>query len=152
MVDFASNADRLLEAISAQGDDKVFLESELVACMGSAVDDVETRHGEDNRITVSSEVANVLVQWNSLRHSCCLARCQRHAKNRVCSQLTFVWGAVKLLHLVIQCLLINAAHALQLGCKHLVHRTHGLRHALAEIASLVAVTQLASFVDACGSS
>jgi hypothetical protein len=72
----------------------------------------------------------------------------RHAEDRVGAQPALVLGAVDLDHRGVDGLLLGGVEAQEAFGKFAVHGGHGLQHALAHVAALVAVALFHGLVDA----
>lgn len=75
VVDLRSDLKRFREAGCAGREEHEFLESELVAGMGSTVDDVEAGKWEDEGRLDASEVGKVLVERDTLLSGTGLSNC-----------------------------------------------------------------------------
>ena len=115
--------------------------------MGAAVEDVH--HG--NRQLLGVDAADIVVQGGAQRVGGGLGAGQGSAKDGVGAQAVLVGGAVQINeHLVDGGLVQHVGADEGLGDLG-VHALHGLQHALAQVAALVAVPELAGLIDAGGS-
>jgi len=83
------------------------LESELVAGMRTAIDNVEGRSGEDEGWLDSSKICQVLVEGNTLLGGSSLRYSDGNAKDSIGSKFSFVGGTVELDEEVIDFLLVE---------------------------------------------
>jgi len=150
VVAFATDAHGFLEGVGANRDDEILLESKLVASVGASVDHIEARDWQDHWSRVASQLGDVLVKRHALALCGSLGSSQGNTQDSVCSQLVFVWGAIKLAHEVIQLLLVPDIHALDGTGQGVVHGSHGRQTALADVAALVVIAELACLIDTCG--
>ena len=115
--------------------------------MGAAVEDVHHRH----RQGLSVAAADVVVQRQAQSLCSSLGNSQGYAEDSVCAELGLVRGAVSLDHSLVDCLLVESVHADNNFSDLAVYSVNSLEYALAVVAGLVAVTQLASLEDTGGS-
>ena len=112
--------------------------------MHAAVEDVH--HGRGQQVSV--DAAQVLVQRKTRRLGSGAGNCQRHAQNGVGAELSLVGRTVRGNQRGIDGALIEGVEAHDSVSALVVDVLDGLRDALAQIAALVAVAQLASFESA----
>ena len=114
--------------------------------MGAAVEDVHHRHGQG----LGVHAAQVVVQGQVQRGGSGAGAGQGHAQDGVRTQAGLVRGAVQLYEQLVDGGLVEDVQA-QHGLGYLgVDVLNGLADALAQVAALVAVAQLAGLVDAGG--
>ena len=114
--------------------------------MGTAVEDVHHGHGQG----LAVHAAHVVVEGHTQALSGGLGHGQGAAQDGVGTQAGLVGGAVQLDHGLVDGHLVQGVHADEALGQLGVHVGHGLLHALAQVAALVAVPQLAGLVDAGG--
>ena len=133
-----------MERGRADGTDHKLLESDRCVGVRTPVDDVHHRHGQ--RLGVRS--ADIAVE----RHPKVVGRTagcgERHAQDGVGAQLRFGRRAVQFDHGAVDADLIGDVHADDGRSDDVVYIFDGFLHALAQVASLVAVAQLGGFVFA----
>ena len=135
-----------MEAGGAHGHDHELLDLHVVGGVGAAVEDVHHGHGQH----LGVGAADVVVQGGAQALGCGLGAGQGGAQDGVGAQAALVGGAVQLDEHLVDGHLIQHVGADQ-GLGDLgVHVVHGLHHALALVAALVAVPQLAGLIDAGG--
>ena len=116
--------------------------------MGAAVEDVHHRRGEQ----AGGESAEVLVELDAEVVGHGARGGHRDREDGVGAELALVGRAVELAHDGIELALVAGVHAFELRSDQLVDVVHGLQHALAQVAALVAVAQFHGFVLAGGGS
>ena len=107
MVSLRADLHRLSEAGSTGGQEHELLESELVAGMRAAVDNVERRAGEDEGGLDAGKVSEVLVEGDTLFRSTSISDGDGDAKDRVRAKLALVGRAVELDQEVVNILLVG---------------------------------------------
>ncbi len=146
MVDFRAPAQSLRETRRAEGHDHEFLHvGGLPACVCAAVQDVHHRHGQDVRV----HAAEITIQRQSQRIGRGLRDRETDSQNGVRAQFGFVRRAVQRQQGKVNRALVGSVHAEQFARDRPVHVGDRLRHALAEVALLVAVAHFERFVLAC---
>ena len=115
--------------------------------MRAAVEDVH--HGDGQGLGV--DAADIVIQAGAQGLSGGLGHGQGTAQDGVGAQAALVGSAVQLDHGLVDGHLVQGVHADQALSQLGVHVGHGLLHALAQVAVLVAVAQLAGLVHAGGS-
>ena len=95
MVDLRADLERFREAGCAGREEHEFLESELVAGMGSTVDDVEAGERENKWRLDASEVSKVLVERDTLLSGTCLSNRNRNTENCVGAEFALIRGSVE---------------------------------------------------------
>mmetsp|Transcript_27595 Transcript_27595/g.60369 ORF Transcript_27595/g.60369 Transcript_27595/m.60369 type:complete len:366 (-) Transcript_27595:454-1551(-) len=132
VVDLAAHAHGLSKRGGTSGQNHELLHGQSIASVAATVDDVEGGDGQD-QLAVASEISNVLIQGNTLLSSTSLGHSQRHSQDGVGTQLALVISAIKLLHLVIELLLVHWVHALQSRGDDNVDVLNSLRYTLAQV-------------------
>mmetsp|Transcript_81542 Transcript_81542/g.226847 ORF Transcript_81542/g.226847 Transcript_81542/m.226847 type:complete len:508 (+) Transcript_81542:825-2348(+) len=146
MEDLGAPAQGLAEARRAHRDDHQLLQVQAVVGMGAAVDDVHHRH----RQLVAVHAAEVAVQRKAGLFGGGTGHGHRDGQHRVGAQAALVLGAVQVDQGLVEEGLLGGVQA-QHGLADLgVDVLDGLEHALAQVAGLVAVTQLDRFAAAGG--
>ena len=133
---------RLGQRRRADGHDHEFLEVDRVVGVLAAVDDVHHRH----RQHVGRYPADVGIERQPTRIRRRLGDRQADAEDGVGAEVALVVAAVERDHRQVDLALVFGVEAEQRIGKRAVDRVHGLEHALAEIARLVAVAQFDRFV------
>ena len=133
-----ARAQRVREAREAVRDDHELLEVDLVVGMGAAVQDVHEGHRQRARV----DAADVAVERQAGGLGRGLGDRQRDGQDRVRAELGLELGAVEVDHQPVDERLVERVLAHHLGRELVVDRGHGLQHALAQVAALVAVAQL----------
>mmetsp|Transcript_10019 Transcript_10019/g.17957 ORF Transcript_10019/g.17957 Transcript_10019/m.17957 type:complete len:494 (+) Transcript_10019:288-1769(+) len=151
VIAFSANANGFLEGSCTDRDDEVLLKSKLIACVGATIDDVEARNRQSELPIVAGELSEVLVEGNSLGLGAGFCCSHGDSEDGVGSKLALVGGAIKVNHLLIKLRLLAHIKAFELLVQNRIHGFHSLGHTLAQVAGLVAISQLTGFVDACGS-
>mmetsp|Transcript_59688 Transcript_59688/g.140563 ORF Transcript_59688/g.140563 Transcript_59688/m.140563 type:complete len:374 (-) Transcript_59688:7-1128(-) len=149
VVHLAAHLHGLLEGLGADRADHELLHGKAVAGVGAAVDDVHPGHRKADLLG-AGEVGDVLVEGHTLLGSAGLAARERDREDRVGAELGFVGGAVELDHLVVDGLLLNRVHAGERRADDRLHVLDSLENALAEVALVIAIPELAGLVDASG--
>ena len=137
----------LAEGLGAHGHDHELLDLHVVGGVRAAVEDVHHGH----RQLLGVDAANVVVQGHAQILGSCLGAGQGGTKNGIGAQTLLVGGAVQVDQQLVDGYLIQHVGADQ-GLGDLgIHVLNSLQNALALVAALVAVTQLASLINAGGS-
>ena len=131
MEDFRRPLDARAEIGSADRHDHEFLHVDAVRRMGAAVQDVHHRHGQKAALAAAQEA----IERRLLARSGCLRRRHGNGEDGVRAELRLVFRAVRFEHRAVD---------ESLGERR-VDVLDRLQDALAEVASLVAVTQLKRF-------
>ena len=131
-------AQRFLKGRCAHRHDHELLRVHGVGGVCAAVQDVHHRH----RQAVAVYAAQKTVQRHFQRSGCCAAGCNGHCQNGVCAQIGLILGAVCLDHGGVHGVNVGSIHAHHCVCNDRVDVLHRLGHALAQVAALVAVSQL----------
>ena len=131
-------AQGLLEGGGAHRHDHELLGVHGVGGVGTAVQDVHHGHGQ----AVAVHAAQEAVQGHVQRSGSGAAGGNGHGQNGVCAQVGLVLGAVGLDHSGVDGVDVGSIHAHHSVGNHGVDVLHGLGHALAQVAALVAVAQL----------
>jgi hypothetical protein len=142
-----AGAERLRERGKAVRHDHELLDFESVVRVGTAVDDVH----QGRRQHASLRAAEVAPERKAHDVRARARHGHRDGQDRVRAELRLVRGAVELDQPLVDAGLIQRAHAQDGRAELVVHVGNGLEHALAQIALLVVVAQLASLVYAGGS-
>ena len=142
--DLGAHPQRLAPRGRAHGHDHKLLDVHVVGGVCAAVEDIH--HGDGQGLGVGS--ADIGVQRHAQRLGGRLGAGQRHAQNGVGAQAALVGGAVQIDHGAVDEGLIHGVHADDGLGQLAVHGVHGLHHALALVAALVAVPQLHGLVHA----
>ena len=141
-----AHAQPLAERLGADGHHHELLEVHVVAGVGAPVQDVH--HGDGQQ--VGHGAAQVAVQWQAGVLGGGAGGGQRHGEQRVGAQAALVGRAVQLDHRAVDGHLVVRIVADQGLGDLLLDVLHGLQHALAQVAVLVAVAQLHGLVLAGG--
>lgn len=107
MVDLRADLERFREAGCTGREEHEFLESELVAGMGSAVDDVEAGEREDERWLDAGKVSKVLVERDTLLSGTSLSDRNRDPEDCVGAEFALIRGSVEFDKEVIDFLLLG---------------------------------------------
>src|SRR5699024_11246889 len=140
-------AQRLAEGRSGNRHDHEFLDLDVVGRVRAAVENVH--HGHRQGLGIAA--ADVVVKRQGERLSRSLGNCQGYAQDRVCAELGLVRGAVRLDHGLVDGLLVERVHADDGLSDLAVDSVNSLQNALAIVAGLIAVAQLARPEDTGGS-
>ena len=147
MEDLGAHAQSLTEAGGAHRHDHELLDLHVVGGVSAAIKDVHHGHGQ----LLGVDAADIVVQRSTQALSSGLGAGQRGTQDGVGAQAALVGGAVQLDEHLVDGHLVQHVGADQ-GLGDLgVHVLHGSLNALAVIAALVAVPQLAGLVDTGGS-
>ena len=144
MEDLRAHADGLGGAVGADRHDHELLDVDRVVGVRAAVDDVHHRH----RQHVRGRPAEVAVERQAGGRRRRLGHGQADAENGVGAEPALVLRAVELHQRGVDAALVLRVHPRQRIEDLPVDRVHGLGHALAEVAALVAVAQLDRLVRA----
>ena len=144
VVDLGAPTQALDKARGAHRHDHELLEVNVVVGMHAAVEDVH--HGRGQQVGV--DAAQVLVQRQTRRLGSGAGDGQRHAQDGVGTELGLVGGTVRSNQRGIDGALVEGVEAHDGVSTLVVDVLDGLRNALAQVAALVAVAQLASFESA----
>jgi len=147
MEDLHADPERLGEASAADRCDHEFLQVQVVVGVAPAVDDVHEGHRERPGI----RAADVPVERQVGRGGGRLGHGERDAQDGVGAQLALVGRAVQREERFVDGRLLEDAEAGQFRSNLFVHVGHGLEHAFAQVAALVAVAQFHGLVLARGS-
>ncbi len=143
-------ADRLGHGGRAHRLDHEFLDVHVVVGVLTAVDDVHHRHRQGVLVVVVLQVGDVFVERLFLGLGFRLGRRQGHRQDGVGAQVALVVGAVGVDHRLVQRPLVGGVAAHQQLADLGIDVAHGAGDALAQVAGLVAVTQLQRFPGAGG--
>ncbi len=144
MEDLGTHAQRVGEGLGSDRLDHELLDVDVVVCVFAAVDDVHHRHRHRILARGAIEVGDVRIQRHALGLGSGLGSRQGHGEDRVGAELGLVLSTVELDHRVVQGLLIGRILAQQQIANRPVDVAHGLQHALAQVAALVAIAQFQS--------
>lgn len=86
MIDLRSHAHRLTERLGADWQNHELLHGKLVACMGTAIDDVKRGHRQHD-LGAASKMRDVLIERSTCVDGACLAHSQRHAQHCIGAQI-----------------------------------------------------------------
>merc|ERR1712106_1081023 len=152
MVQLGAHPHGLGEAGGSKRQHHELLHGQLVASMGSSIDNIKARHWHQH-VLHTSQVSNVTVQRNSFMGSPCLAHGHGDPQDSIGTQLVLVLSAIQGQHEAINLLLLHRVHALghYLRSYQVVHIVHSLLHSLA-VPSISLVSQLKSLINTSGSS
>ena len=139
VVDLGAPTQALGKARSTHGHDHELLEVDVVVGMHAAVENVH--HGRGQQVSV--DAAQVLVQRQARRLCRSAGNGQRHAQNRVGAELGLVGRTVRSDQRGIDSALVEGVEAHDGIGTLVVDVLDGLQDALAQVAALVAVAQLA---------
>jgi hypothetical protein len=141
-------AQRLAKTRRANRQDHEFLDVEAIVGVGAAIDDVHHRH-RHHRLAPGGEcLPEITIERQPGIARRGVGGCERDGENGIGPEASLVFGAVELDHLLIDARLVARVRAEHGGFEDRVDVLHGLEHALAEIALLVAVAQLHSLTRA----
>jgi len=151
VVDLCAHAHGFSEGGGTSGEDHELLHGQLVASVGSTVDDVESRHRQDH-VGAASQGGNVFVEGDSELCSTSLAGSERDSENSVGTELVLVGSSVKLEHEVINGSLVGHLEAAldERRSNHLIDILDGIEDALSMVHLLVTVAHLKGFMHASG--
>ena len=110
--------------------------------MDTAVDDVHHRHGQRAR----GRAANIAIERLATGFCGSLCRGEGHAENGIGAEAGFVGRAIKGDHGAVNGDLVLGIHVNEGFENFAVHGGHGIEHALATIALLVAITEFHGFM------
>ena len=144
VVDLGAPAQALGKARSTHGHNHELLEVNVVVGMHTTVEDVH--HGRRQQVGVNA--AQVLVQRQARRLGCGAGNGQRHAQDGVGAELGLVGRTVRGNQRGIDGALVEGVEAHDGVSTLVVDMLDGLRNALAQVAVLVAIAQLAGFKGA----
>merc|ERR1719470_587481 len=152
MVELRPHPHGLREAGSSKRKHHELLHGQLVAGMGSSIDNIEAGHRHQH-ILHPSQVSNVAVQGNSFMGSASLAHSHGHPQDSIGSKLVLVLSAIKSKHDTINLLLLHRFHALgyNLRSYQVVHIVDSLLDTLA-MPCVCLIPQLKGFINTSGSS
>ncbi|EAU43788.1 probable phosphopyruvate hydratase [Salipiger bermudensis HTCC2601] len=142
--DFRAHAHRLADVFRADRHDHEFLDVDRVVRVLAAIDDVHHRHRED----AGGGAANVAIERLGGELGRGLGGGEADAENGVGAETALVVGAVELDHRAVDGFLLGGVEAHQRLGDLAVDRGHGIEHALAHVAALVAVAALMRLVHA----
>ena len=128
-----------------------YLHGELVAGVGSAVNDVKGGHGHHDLLD-AGQVGDVTVEGHVLVGGSGLAHGHGHAEDGVGAEVVLVLGAVEVEHDLVDLSLVDGVEVLadELGGDGLVDVLDGLEDALAVPFGLVLVAELEGLINTCG--
>ena len=137
-----AHAQTLLERRSAHGTDHELLECDRGVGVRTAVDDVHHRNGQ--RLGVGT--TDIAVERHAEVVGSGAGYGQRNAEDGVGAELRLGLRAVEGDHGLVDADLIGNVHADDGRGDHLIDVLHGVQHALAQVAALVAVAELEGLV------
>ena len=140
--DFGSPAKAFRECLSTHRHHHEFLEVDRVVSVLATVDDV---HHRDWELTCAY-ATNVAVEGEAELFSGCLCNCEGNAKDRICAEVCLVMGAIQLEEEVVDGGLLKGIHVDQLRSDVLIYMVDSLLDTLAQVARLIAITELDRFV------
>ena len=146
VVDLGTLAQRLGERLRADRGDHELLHVDVGVGVRPAVDDVHHRH----RQQVGVRAAHVAEQRKAGGFGGSLGDGQGHAEDGVGAQALLVGGAVQVDHRLVDQALLGGVEAEDRRGDLVLHVGHGLGDALAQVAGLVVVPQLARLEGAGG--
>ena len=144
--DLSTHAETFAEAACTDRADHEFLEGDRSIRVRAPVDDVHHRH----RQYVGVGTADVAIEGDVEVLGSSLSHGERDAEDSVSAELALGLGAVKGDHLEVDLTLVEGAHTIELRGDDVVDVLNSLEDALTEVAALVSVTELESFVFPCG--
>ena len=144
MVDLGAPTQALGKARGAHRHDHELLEVDVIVGMHAAVEDVHHRCGQQ----MSVDAAQVLAQRQASRLGSGAGNGQRHAQDGVGAELGLVGGTIRSDQRGIDGALIEGIEAHDGIGALVVDVLDGLRNALAQVAALVAIAQLAGLKGA----
>lgn len=123
VIGLSTNLEGISERIGASGEQHELLESELVASMRAAVDDVKRGSGKNERRLNTREVSKVLVERDALLSSTGLSDGDGDAKDGVRAELALIGRAIELDEEIIDVPLIgdDEPRLDQLGRDNVIH-------------------------------
>ena len=144
VVDLGAPTQALGKARGAHRHDHELLEVDVIVGMHTAVEDVH--HGRGQQVGI--DAAQVLVQRQARRLGCGAGNGQRHAQDGVGAELGLVGRTVRGNQRGIDGALVEGVEAHDGVSALVVNVLDGLRNALAQVAALVAIAQLAGLKGA----
>ena len=144
VVDLGAPTQALGKARGAHRHDHELLEVDVIVGMHAAVEDVHHRCGQQ----MSVDAAQVLAQRQARRLGSGAGNGQRHAQDGVGTELGLVGGTVRGNQRGIDSALVEGVEAHDGVSALVVDVLDGLRNALAQVAALVAIAQLAGLKGA----
>jgi len=116
------------ERCGSSGQKHEFLECKLVSGMRSAVDNVESRGGEDKGRFDTSNVGKVLVKRDTLLGGRCLRDSDGDTEDSISTELSLVCGTIELDEEIVDFLLVHHGDASldELWGNDIVHVRNGL--------------------------
>ena len=144
VIDLGAPAQALGKARSTHRHDHELLEVNVVVGMHAAVEDIHHRCGQQ----VGVDAAQVLVQRQARRLGSGAGNSQRHARDGVGTELGLVGSTVRGNQRGIDGALVEGIEAHDGVSALVVDVLDGLRNALAQVAALVAIAQLAGLKGA----
>ena len=145
--DLGAHLEGLFEAAGAHRHNHELLDLNIVGGMGAAVENVHHGHGQ----SLGVDAADIVVEAGAQGLGGGLGAGQGRAQDGVGAQALLVGGAVQIDEGLVDGDLIQDVHAHQALGNLGIHVRDGLLHALAQVAALVAVAELAGLIDAGGS-
>ena len=144
--DFSTHAETFAEAACTHRADHEFLESDRSVRVRATIDDVHHRYGQ----YIGVRATDVAIEGDVEVLSGSLSDGERYTEDSVSAEVTLGLGAIESDHLQVDLTLVQGAHAVELRCDDVVDVLYCLEDTLTEVATLVAVTELESFVFARG--
>jgi hypothetical protein len=145
---FSGHPDSFADRGSSDGHDHEFLEIHFVIGVGSTVEDVGHRDGQDAGFIR----AQIFEEGNAEEICCCAGYSHGNTKDRVGSQLGFVLGPIECDHGAVDGYLVKCIHSFKFGGDEGVDIVDGLKDAFAHETLFVPITELDCFMHACGGS
>ena len=139
-------AQRVREALGADGHDHEFLEVHVGVGMRAAVEHVEHGRGQDAGV----DAAQVAIERNLQRLGHGAGGGHGDSQDGVGAQLALVGRAVERDHGLVEEALVGGVHAFQFGSNDGLNVGNGLENALAQVVALVAVAQFHGLMFAGG--
>ena len=137
-----THAQRIGKGLGANRLDHELLDIHIVVGMLATVDDIHHRYRHRIFTRGAIQVGNMRVQRHTLGMGRGLGCSQGDRENRVGAQGRLVLGTVQLDHRAVQTGLVGGIAPHQQFPDRTIDIGHGLEHALAQVAALVAITQL----------
>ncbi|KAH3667348.1 hypothetical protein OGAPHI_002997 [Ogataea philodendri] len=149
VVNFRTNSETLGEGRSTGWNNHELLESQGATGVRTSVQNVLERNRQHKWLWSLGDVADVLVQWNTLVGSGGLGSRKRHSENGIGSQFALVFGSVQRKQELVEFLLVQNRN---LGlndsrCNDVVDIGNSLQNTLTKPLGLVTISQFQGLVD-----
>ena len=139
---FSTHAETFTEGSSTYRANHEFLECDRSIGVRATIDDVH--HGD--REYEGIRTADVAIEGDVEVLGSSLSYSEGYPEDSVCTELALGLGTIEGDHLQVDLTLVEHAHTIELRSDHVVDVLYSLEDTLTEVASLVSVTELKSFV------